>query len=88
MSDQHLQGFYFLKTLLEGIVVINHFFHSRRQRNVASLVKNDQLHLVTLRDLEPGEEIVYWIDDPILIWNKAKADKKSEQLYFQSRIGC
>jgi len=48
---------------------------------VASLVKNDQLHLVTLRDLEPGEEIVYWIDDPILIWNKSKADKKSKEIH-------
>jgi hypothetical protein len=50
----------------------------RRQRNVATLVKEDELYLVTLRDLEPGEEVLYWMDDPHLMWTKTRADKKSK----------
>ena len=52
---------------------------SRRQRNVAALVRDDgQLYLVTLKDLERGEEILYWIDDPYFMWTKTRADKKSK----------
>ena len=51
---------------------------TRRQRNVATVVKEDQLYFVTLRDLNEGDEILYWTDDPDLMWTKKRADKKSK----------
>ncbi len=35
------------------------------------------MFLITLKDLEPGEEILYWMDDPYLLWTKTRAEKKS-----------
>ncbi len=50
---------------------------SRKQRNVAAVVKDDLLYFVTTRDLRKGEEVLYWIDDPDLMWTKKRAEKKS-----------
>jgi hypothetical protein len=44
-------------------------------------VKEDELFLITLKDLEPGEEILYWMDDPYLLWTKTRAEKKSNFLF-------
>ena len=51
---------------------------NRKQRNVAAIVKRDRLYFVTTRDLVEGEELLYWIDDPDLMWTKKRADKKSK----------
>lgn len=37
---------------------------------------NYQLHFVTTRAIREGEELVYWIDDPDLMWTKKRAEKK------------
>ena len=50
---------------------------NRRARNVAAVVEGDQLYFVTLRDLKKDEEVLYWIDDPDLMWTKKRAEKKS-----------
>ena len=51
---------------------------NRRARNVAAIVEGDQLYFVTLRDLKKDEEVLYWIDDPDLMWTKKRAEKKSK----------
>ena len=53
---------------------------NRRARNVAAFVEGDQLFFVTLRDLKKDEEVLYWIDDPDLMWTKKRAEKKSRAL--------
>ena len=50
---------------------------NRKARNVAAVVKGDQLFFVTLKHLMKDEEILYWIDDPDLMWTKKRAEKKS-----------
>lgn len=51
----------------------------RKARNVAAVVKNtDRLHFVTIRKVAEGEELVYWMDDPDLMWTKKRAEKKSK----------
>ena len=50
---------------------------SRKARNVAAVVRDDKMYFVTLRDIAAGEEILYWIDDPDLMWTKKRAEKKS-----------
>lgn len=47
-------------------------------RNLVVVNKNDELFFVTNRDISKDEEILYWIDDPALIWSKKKATKTSE----------
>lgn len=37
-----------------------------------------QLFFVTLRVIAKDEELVYWIDDPDLMWTKKRAEKKSK----------
>ena len=51
---------------------------NRKARNVAAVVKGDQLFFVTLKHLMKDEEILYWIDDPDLMWTKKRAEKKSK----------
>ena len=51
---------------------------NRRARNVAAIVEGDQLYFVTVRDLKRDEELLYWIDDPDLVWTKKRAEKKSK----------
>ena len=50
---------------------------TRKQRNVATIFKDDSLYFVSCRNISKGEEILYWTDDPELVWTKKKADKKS-----------
>ena len=60
---------------------------NRRARNVAAVVRDDQLFFITMKTIEKEEEIVYWIDDPDLMWTKKRAEKKSESRpkpYFKS----
>jgi hypothetical protein len=54
---------------------------SRKMRNVAAVVKGDQMFFVTVKDMAKNEEILYWIDDPDLMWTKKRAEKKSEPSY-------
>ena len=53
---------------------------TRKQRNVAVVYKDDQLYFITCRNISKGEEILYWTDDPDLLWTKKKSDKKSKWL--------
>ena len=55
---------------------------NRRARNVAAIVEGDQLYFVTVRDLKRDEELLYWIDDPDLVWTKKRAEKKSKAFPF------
>ena len=56
-------------------------FCSRHERNATTVFKDDQLFLVTIKDLEPADEVLYWFDDPCLMWTKTRAEKKSESIY-------
>ncbi len=51
---------------------------TRKQRNVAAVFKDGNLYFVTCRNLQKGEEMLYWVDDPDLLWTKKKCDKKSK----------
>lgn len=51
----------------------------RRARNVAAVVRDDQIFFVTMRDVDKEEELLYWIDDPDLMWTKKRAEKKSKE---------
>ena len=53
---------------------------ARKQRNVAAVYKDDQLFFITCRNISKGEEILYWMDDPDLLWTKKKCEKKSKFL--------
>ena len=61
---------------------------NRRARNVAAVVEGDQLYFVTLRDLKKDEEVLYWIDDPDLMWTKKRAEKKSRARSLQPHNMC
>ena len=51
---------------------------TRKQRNVAAVYKDEQLYFICSRNISKGEEILYWMDDPDLLWTKKKSDKKSK----------
>lgn len=53
---------------------------NRKARNLAAVVREDKLYFVTTRDIHKDEEILYWIDDPDLMWTKKRAEKRSEDM--------
>ena len=56
----------------------------RAARNVASVVRKvDSLYFVTVKDIAEGEELVYWMDDPDLMWTKKRAEKKSRSNWIE-----
>ena len=61
---------------------------TRKQRNVAAVYKDDQLYFITSRNISKGEEILYWMDDPDLLWTKKKCEKKSKcnKLHFYATV--
>ena len=61
---------------------------TRKQRNVAAVYKDDQLYFITSRNISKGEEILYWMDDPDLLWTKKKCEKKSKcnELHFNAIV--
>ncbi|KAL0270632.1 UNVERIFIED_CONTAM: hypothetical protein PYX00_007979 [Menopon gallinae] len=50
---------------------------SRESANLISSVKDNQLYFITLRDVNDGEELVYWMDDVHSAWSKKKLEKKN-----------
>ena len=50
---------------------------TRKQRNVSSVFKDDSVYFVACRNIAKGDEILYWMDDPDLLWTKKKGEKKS-----------
>ena len=50
---------------------------TRKQRNVSSVFKDDSMYFVACRNITKGDEILYWMDDPDLLWTKKKGEKKS-----------
>ena len=61
----------------------------RRARNVAAVVRQtDRLYFVTVREVAEGEELVYWMDDPDLMWTKKRAEKKSEEHQYHFFCCC
>jgi len=53
----------------------------RGERNLAAVVKGEKLFFVTTKSLEEGEELLFWIDDPDLMWTKKRAEKKSKTTF-------
>ena len=51
---------------------------TRKQRNVSSVFKDDSVYFVACRNITKGDEILYWMDDPDLLWTKKKGEKKSK----------
>ena len=43
-----------------------------------------QLFFVTLRTIKQDEELVYWVDDPNLMWTRKRAEKKSKHICLPS----
>jgi hypothetical protein len=59
----------------------------RRQRNVGAVVKDGgMLYFVTMKNLAQSEELLYWMDDPELIWTKKRADKTSITILFFNNV--
>ena len=52
---------------------------------MTTVFKDEELFLVTLKDLQPGEEVLYWLDDPYLMWTKSRSEKKSKFLFLLRR---
>ena len=51
---------------------------SREMRNVVTVHKNNELYFITSRDILKGEEILYWTDDPDMMWSKKRSEKSSK----------
>lgn len=69
---------------LESLEDSNWFRHlkpssSRVERNCNVLFINDKIYLVTCKDVQNGEELLYWIDDVPGCWSKKKLEKISKQ---------
>ena len=58
----------------------------RKMRNLAAVVRDDKLYFVTIKELPKNEELLYWIDDPHLLWTKKRADKKSKDVFLSLDI--
>ncbi len=58
---------------------------SRGLKNIGAVVKENSLYFVTLKDLSPGDELQYWVDDPELLWPRKRADKKSKTIPLHSQ---
>ena len=52
---------------------------------MTTVFKDEELFLITLKDLQPGEEVLYWLDDPHLMWTKSRSEKKSKFLFLLRR---
>ncbi|XP_047111747.1 uncharacterized protein LOC124788521 [Schistocerca piceifrons] len=48
---------------------------TRDQRNIVPLPRDGHLYFVTSIDIQAGEELLYWADDPTTIWSKKKMEK-------------
>ena len=56
---------------------------TRKKRNLAAIVIKSQddeykLYFVTTKKLEAGDELLYWMDDPDLMWTRKRAEKTSK----------
>lgn len=58
---------------------------NRELRNAAAVSKNDQLYMITTRNIVCGEELLYWQDDA-LGTNKKKMEKTSNARFAASRL--
>ena len=72
---------------------------SRDQRNLAVVFRppsgsatDDEdetqplLYFVSLKNIDAGEELLFWTDDPDLMWTRKRAEKKSKILQDYSRL--
>lgn len=50
---------------------------TRDERNVTAVCKNDELYFVTIKDLQVGDELLYWQDSNV-VPNKKKIEKTSK----------
>lgn len=50
---------------------------SRKERNLGVIEKGGLLYFITLVDLYPSEELLFWLDDADLLWTKLRAEKSS-----------
>ncbi|CAG0896921.1 unnamed protein product, partial [Cyprideis torosa] len=73
------QGKYFVRTHSENTSNWIRYLRpapSRAERSLVAVTKNDHLFFVTIKDLEDGEELLYWIDYPdVDITKKRKVDR-------------
>jgi hypothetical protein len=53
---------------------------NKEQRNVAALVRGNELYFVTVCALEPGTELLYWHEHSSSGWARKKMEKTSEYL--------
>ena len=46
----------------------------RERRNVVSVFKNGEMYFVSTRDIDKGQEVLFWTDDPNLAWDNNQTD--------------